>query len=140
MKKIYIGGTFDLLHSGHINLFRVAKKIADYVVVALNSDEFILEYKGKLPIIDYRGRKEMIESCRYVDEVVENIGGYDSKPAIERVAPDFLLHGDDWTGDAYLKQLGLDQQWLNERNITLLYTPYTEGISTTQIKQKISNY
>ncbi len=139
MKVIYIGGTFDLLHPGHIRLFQAAKKIAGFVVVSLNTDEFIKEYKGKPSAIDYQGRREMLESCRYVDEVIENIGGYDSKPAIERANPDFILHGDDWTGEAYLKQLGLTQDWLDEKNITLLYVPYTKGISTPEIKKRISN-
>lgn len=137
--KIYIGGTFDLPHVGHVRLFKTAKKIADVVVVALNTDEFVREYKGKSPIMSYQERKEIIESCKYVDKVIENVGGADSKISIEAEMPDFILHGDDWTGDSYLEQLGLTQDWLDFRNITLLYTPYCKITSSTKIKEKVFN-
>lgn len=137
--KIYLGGTFDIPHYGHIKFFETARKIAQTVVVALNTDSFVLQYKGKLPVMSYKERKEIIESCMYVSKVVPNAGGYDSSVTIEEVMPDYILHGDDWTGDAYLEQLGITQQWLDDRDITLLYTPYNKVTSTTNIKNIIKN-
>ena len=51
-KIVYTGGTFDLFHAGHVNFLKQCKKIGDQVVVALNTDEFIFDYKGKSPIIN----------------------------------------------------------------------------------------
>lgn len=66
-------------------------------------------------------------------------GGYDSRLMIERVMPDFILHGDDWIGDDYLAQLGVTEEWLESNGITLLYTPYNKTTSTTNIKNIIKN-
>ena len=94
-KIIYTGGTFDLFHAGHVNFLKQCKKIGDQVVVYSNTDEFIFDYKGKSPIINYEQRKEVLLSCRYVDDVIPNVGGQDSKPTIEMVQPDFIVIGSD---------------------------------------------
>lgn len=134
--KIYVGGTFDLFHSGHVNLLRRAKQHADIVVVALNTDEFNEQYKGKRPVMTLDERRAVLEACRYVDVVDVNTGGADSKPAILRHRPDFILHGDDWTGDSFLRQLGVTQEFLDDNGIKLVYVPYTKGVSTTDLKRR----
>lgn len=139
MKKIYLGGTFDIPHYGHIKFFEIAKKIADCVIVALNTDAFVLQYKGNLPVMSYMEREKIIKSCKFVDLVIPNTGGYDSKLSIDEMRPDYILHGDDWTGDDYLRQLGISQEWLDDRGITVLYTPYNKVTSTTNIKNIIKS-
>ena len=136
---LYTGGTFDLFHSGHVNFLYHCKKLSDRVVVSLNTDEFIEEYKGKKPILSYNDRKKVLQACKYVDYVAENIGGKDSKLSISSVNPDIIAIGDDWAKKDYYKQMGFTQKWLDENDITLLYIPYTQNISTTQIKSKILN-
>jgi glycerol-3-phosphate cytidylyltransferase len=132
----YIGGTFDILHPGHLELLKRAYHDFDYVMVALNTDEFCTEYKRK-PIMTYDERKTCLLACRYVTGVVKNTGGYDSKPSILRVGPTHIIHGDDWTGPEYMKQLGIDKEFLKKHNIKLKYYSYTKGISTTDlIKRK----
>lgn len=138
--KIYIGGTFDLFHHGHVELFRKAKKIADIVIVSLNTDKFNLQYKGKKPIMSLKERMIVVSACRYVDKVDINDGGADSKPAILRNKPDYILHGNDWVGDAYMKQLDVDSGFLKKHKIKLKYVPYTKGISTTELKMRIREY
>ena len=108
------------------------------VFVSLNTDEFIAEYKGKPPVMSYAERKTVLESCRYVDGVIENFGGVDSKPAIEMLEPDLIVIGSDWARRNYYAQMMFDQDWLDARGIGLLYLPYTTGISSTQIKQRLS--
>lgn len=135
--KIYIGGTFDLLHAGHIRLFKRAKKYADIVIVALNTDEFHKRYKGDYPILKLYERKKMLKACKYVDKVIVNIGNEDSKPAIIKVQPDFILHGDDWKGKSLMKQMGLTEAFLQQQGIKMVYLPYTKGISTTEIKKRV---
>lgn len=135
--KVYTGGTFDLFHSGHVNFLKRCQDIAGIngcVVIALNTDEFIFQYKKNKPILSYEQRKDVLQSCRYVDKVVENCGGADSKPAIEKCKPDVIAIGSDWARKDYYKQMQFDQDWLDERNISLIYIPYTKGISSTFIK------
>lgn len=139
MSIAYTGGTFDYFHSGHVNFLRQCKAIADVVVVSLNTDEFITQFKGKPPIMSYDERRKVLEGCRYVDKVIPNTGGADSKPAIISVKPDFIIIGSDWASKDYYKQMGFNQEWLDEQGIVLIYVPYTLGISTTQIKERLKN-
>jgi glycerol-3-phosphate cytidylyltransferase len=139
---VYTGGTFDLFHSGHVAFLKACRRIAGSegrVVVSLNTDEFIATYKGKPPVMSYAERKAVLMGCRYVDSVVENVGGADSKPAIENVIPDFIVIGDDWAKKDYYKQMQFTQQWLDDYAIQLCYVPYTLGISSTDLKARIVN-
>jgi glycerol-3-phosphate cytidylyltransferase len=136
-RKVYTGGTFDLFHAGHVNFLRQCYNIGDKVIVSLNTDEFIIEYKGKGPIYSYAERQELLCSCKYVDEVVPNIGGADSTIAIGLVRPDFIVIGSDWANKDYYAQMGFTQEWLDSMNIGLIYVPYTEGVSTSILKERI---
>lgn len=133
---VYTGGTFDLPHHGH---FRLLQRAYDFgrVVVGLNTDEFIFQYKGKAPIMSFDERKEILLACRWVDEVVPNYGGSDSKIAIDIVKPDYIIIGSDWARKDYYKQMDFSQDWLDERGIGLIYVPYTQGISSTDLKTRI---
>ena len=133
---VYTGGTFDLFHSGHARFLQRCAELGP-VVVSLNTDEFIEEYKGKPPVISYADREAVLLSCRYVDRVVPNTGGTDSKPSIEEVWPDIIAIGTDWARRDYYAQMGFDQDWLDERQIALIYIPYTQGISSTAIKERM---
>ena len=136
--KVYTGGTFDLFHSGHVNFLKRCQQIAGVdgrVVVALNTDEFIYDYKKKKPVLSFDQRKDVLESCRYVSEVVANVGGSDSKKTIEMVeSVDVIAIGSDWARKDYYAQMEFNQDWLDEKNISLIYIPYTKGISSTFIK------
>lgn len=138
--RIYAGGTFDLFHWGHVELLRRLKDMAGkdgQVIVSLNTDEFIEEYKGKKPVMSYDERKIVLESCRYVDEVVRNTGGSDSRPAILESDVDFVIVGTDWCERDYMKQMSFTREWLEQNNIGFGYIPYTSGISTTDIKKRL---
>lgn len=135
--KVYTGGTFDLFHAGHVNFLRECSKFGS-VTVALNTDEFIEAYKGKPPIMSFQERAEVLLACRYVDDVVPNFDGADSKTAIDWVAPDVVIIGSDWAVRNYYAQMGFTQSWLDQRGISLCYIPYTQGISSTDIKARIS--
>lgn len=136
--RVYTGGTFDLFHIGHLNLLKRCHEIAGIsgqVIVSLNTDEFIEQYKGKKPIVPYEDRKEILKSCRYVDCVMENYGGADSKESILTAQLiDIVAIGSDWARKDYYKQMQFDQDWLDEQGISLIYIPYTKGISSTYIK------
>ena len=136
MGVVYTGGTFDLFHAGHSIFLRRCAEFGD-VTVALNTDEIIEAYKGKPPVLSYADRSEVLSSCRWVDRVVPNIGGVDSKLSIELVKPDMIVIGSDWARKDYYKQMSFDQDWLDERGIGLAYIPYTQGISSTAIKERM---
>lgn len=133
---VYTGGTFDLFHYGHVNLLRRCSELGR-VVVSLNTDEFIYEYKKIKPVCDYEERRAVLLSCRYVDDVIPNVGGSDSKQAICSVDADIIAIGSDWARKDYYTQMGFTQNWLDEKGISLIYIPYTPKISSTLIKTKI---
>ena len=105
--------------------------------MSLNTDAFIEAYKGKPPVMSFDERKEVLLGCRDVDRVISNIGGADSKPAIELVMPDFIVIGDDWAKKDYYAQMQFTRKWLDDLEIQLVYVPYTPGISTTDLKKRI---
>lgn len=133
--KIYTGATFDCPHLGHVNFLRQCAILGD-VIVALNTDEFIKEFKGKPPLFTYDERRKLILKLPYVKEVVPNVGGQDSKITIEIVKPDIIAVGSDWAKKDYYAQMSFTQDWLDERNILLIYIPYTEIISTSEIRRR----
>ena len=134
--SIYTGGTFDLFHAGHAAFLKRCSELGS-VTVSLNTDEFIEAYKGKRPVISYEERQDVLLSCRWVFEVIPNYGGADSKPAIEMTAPDILAIGSDWARRDYYAQMGFTQDWLDNRGISLIYIPYTAGISSTAIRARL---
>ena len=138
--RVYTGGTFDLFHAGHVNFLKRCSEIAGIagqVIVSLNTDSFIQEYKNKQPVCNNQERYDVIASCKYVNQVIWNSGGADSKPAILSVKPDIIAIGSDWALKDYYKQMDFEQSWLDKLNISLIYIPYTQGISSTDIKTRL---
>jgi len=138
--RVYTGGSFDLYHSGHVRFLERCKTLAGddgQVIVSLNTDQFIKAYKGKGLVMNYEERKSVLLSCRYVDDVVANLGGADSRLAIDLARPDLVVIGSDWARKDYYSQMGFDQDWLDDRGIGLCYIPYTQGISSTDIKSRL---
>ena len=82
MKTVWCNGCFDILHPGHIELFKVARSLGDRVVVGIDSDEKVRRDKGPLrPINNLSFRKTMLESIRYIDLVLP----FDSKEELEQM-------------------------------------------------------
>lgn len=132
---VYVGGTFDLFHAGHVNFLRHAAAFGR-VTVSLNTDEFAAEYK-RPPVLTLTERTTVVEACRYVEAVVVNTGGANSRPAIEHVGPRYIAHGDDWESESLMKQMGVSDAWLAQRRISFLYVRYTAGISSSDIIERI---
>lgn len=136
MTVAYIGGTFDLFHYGHVALFRAAKERYDKVVVSLNTDQFVAQFKRQT-IMRLGERMEVVAACRYVDLVVVNWGCEDSKPAILEAGTTHFVHGSDWVGGSLMKQLGTTEEWFKEKGIEIVFLPYTATISTSDIIKRI---
>lgn len=141
MTIVYVGATFDLLHPGHLYVLRRCRELAGdgQVVVGLNTDEFVADFKGHAPVQDYLTRSEILSAIRYVDRVVPNVGGRDSRPTLTAVGPDIIAVGRDyWSPDdaRYCAQMGFDHEWLAEHGIRLVYLDWRPGYSSTRIREE----
>lgn len=133
----YCGGTFDLPHVGHARFFEWVKNRFGYVVVSLNSSEFVARYKGKAPVMTFGERKEVIEALRCVDAVVLNTGDEDSKPAILSVGATHIVNGSDWDQQRLMQQMCLTEEFLKQKNLTIALCPLARQFSTTELKERI---
>ena len=99
MSIVWCNGTYDILHPGHIQLFKVARSLGDRVIVATDTDEKIKKDKGfDRPVNDLCYRVAMLEAIRYID-VVHTFGSREElEGLIQMYNPDILLLGDDWQG------------------------------------------
>lgn len=123
MKKVITYGTFDLFHYGHLRLLKRAKSYGDYLVVAVSSDDFN-RMKGKEPIYPYEHRAKIVESIKYVDEVIPETSWEQKIDDIKNHNINIFVMGADWEGKFdFLKEY-----------CEVVYLPRTKNISTTEIK------
>lgn len=135
---IYTQGSFDIIHSGHMNLLRKCRLIAGKdgkVVVSVLSDRSYTKYRGYIPAKPFTERKRLIEDCKYVDEVIEG-DNEKTKDEIKKCNADLVVVGSDWATKNIYKQYDMDEETLNEK---LVYHPYTTGITSSMIKERIKN-
>lgn len=139
-------GTFDILHSGHLNLIRSCRQIAGKegtVIVGVNSDDFVLRYKKQSPVLNQGERESLLRALRDVDRVyshknpqqqyIEQALAIGSFLDVTR----FLIIGSDWATKDYFAQLGVTPSFFMDNDILLCYIPYTQGISSTEVKRKV---
>ena len=128
MKKVITYGTFDLLHYGHVNLLQRAKALGDYLIVAISTDEFNWNMKGKKCYFTYEERKRLVEDIRYVDLVIPEESWEQKVTDVDEYKVDTFVIGDDWEGKFdFLKD-----------KCEVVYLPRTPEISTTQIKKDLN--
>ena len=141
MKKYvrgYTTGVYDMFHIGHLNILKNAKRQCEYLVVGVSTDELVIEYKNKKPVIPYEDRAEIVSSVKYVDEVIPQIN-MDKLAAMREVNAEVLFVGDDWKGT---KKWNKIEAILQENGITVEYLPHTDGVSSTiltEFKEKQVN-
>mgnify|MGYP001174200355 CR=1 FL=1 len=136
MKKYKIGytaGTFDLFHVGHLNILKRAKSMCEFLIVAVSTDELVFEYKHHFPVIEFESRMRIVESIKYVDKVVPQINMNKKQAAIDNNI-DVMFVGDDWKNTEKWKTI---EKELNEIGVNVVFLPHTDGISSTDIKNKI---
>ena len=132
----YTQGTYDMFHIGHLNLLKHAKEKCDYLIVGVNTDELVKNYKEKSAIIPFEERIEIVSSIKYVDKVVA-CDTLDKKEAFKNHKFDILFIGDDWKGNARWAQTEKDLAQLGAR---LEYLPYTKNTSSTMLREKLAEY
>ena len=136
MKKVFVSGCYDLLHSGHVEFFRQASQYGD-LYVGIGSDDTILHYKGHRTLYDENERLFMVKAIRYVKDAFINVGNgiMDFIPTVDALKPDILVVNED--GDREEKR-----QFCKERGIEyiVLKRVPSEGLdahSSTSLKEQI---
>lgn len=127
----YTTGVFDMFHIGHLNILRRAKQLCDYLIVGVSTDELCLSYKHKLPVIKFEERVAILESIKYVDEVVPQINR-DKFEAWQHLNFDIMFVGDDWKGSQLFNQL---EEQFRSVGVEIVYFPYTHGVSSTMLRE-----
>ena len=139
MKKYNIGittGVYDLFHVGHLNLLERCKEQCEYLIVAVCDDDYVRNIKNKEPVFSLEERVRIIGALKCVDEVIvvsfEDVD--DKMGLLKKYKFDVLFSGDDWKGtERYPKT----EKQFAEVGASIEYLPYTQGVSTTQIKESL---
>ena len=126
---VFTNGCFDILHCGHLRVFQYARSIGNHVVVGVNSDDSVRQIKGSdRPIIGQSERKEMVESIRYVDEVII-FDELTPLRLIEEIKPDIIIKGEDWK----------NKPVVGSHIAEVKFVPIFNHYSTSKIIDKIRN-
>ena len=133
MKKYKLGytqGTYDMFHIGHLNLLRNARAHCEKLIVGINSDALVMQYKNKKPVIDESDRVAIVRELRCVDDVIicETL----KKTEIwEKIHFNAVFIGDDWKGNPRWIET---EKELAKYNAKVVFIPYTQGISSSIVR------
>lgn len=132
-KKVMTVGVYDLLHKGHVELYRRAKGLGDYLIVAAQDGDFILKYKPTAKVLNStEDRKYMIKSIRYVDEVITYT---DVDKIVQEVDFDVFITGPDQCHDGFQRAI----KWCEEHGKEHIVLGRTDGVSSSELKAKIAS-
>lgn len=141
-------GTFDVLHAGHVNFLHRASLMGSSLSVGVLSDRFVNYAKGEFPVFNQRERMEHVALTGFVDNVWleeghvetdedEGLVAVTHPDAILTYAPCTVAVGTDWLTRDYLSRLGISEQGLRDNGITVAFLPYTDGVSTSEIRSRL---
>lgn len=131
-RKVLTVGVYDLLHKGHVELYRRAKGLGDYLIVAAQDSDFILKYKPTAKVLNStEDRKYMIKSIRYVDEVITYT---DVDKIVQEVDFDVFVTGPDQCHAGFQRAI----QWCEEHGKEHTVLARTDGVSSSELKEKIA--
>ena len=131
-RRVMTVGVYDLLHKGHVELYRRAKGLGDYLIVAVQDGDFILKYKPTAKVLNStEDRKYMIKSIRYVDEVITYT---DVDKIVQEVDFDVLVTGPDQCHSGFQQAI----RWCQEHGKEHIVLGRTDGVSSSELKDKIA--
>jgi rfaE bifunctional protein nucleotidyltransferase chain/domain len=131
-KVVFTNGCFDLLHSGHIHLFREAKKKGDVFIVAVNDDTSIKKIKGtSRPIFPLKERIEILGAIEEIDYLT-SFSEETPQEIIAWLLPDVLVKGGDWRPEEVV-----GKREVEEAGGEVVIIPYLEGCSSSEIVKRI---
>ncbi len=132
-KVVFTNGCFDLLHSGHVYIFREAKKLGDVFIVAVNEDESVRRIKGESrPIFILEERLEVLEAIEDIDYLI-SFSEETPQRIIAALLPDVLVKGGDWAPEEVI-----GKREVEEAGGKVVIIPYLEGRSTSEIIDRIT--
>lgn len=131
MKTGIIAGNFDVIHPGYIYMFKEAKKVCDYLFIALHSDPTIERPEKIKPILSIIERAEILKSIRYIDEIKIYDTEQDLVRLLHKLKPDVRLLGDDYRGRIDYTGYGICPE--------VHFFSRDHGWSTTKFKNLIKN-
>ena len=123
-RRMYTSGCFDIFHYGHLNILKKTKELCDYLIVGVSTDELIEKEKGRLPVIPFHERINVVKAIKYVDEVIPQVDKNKQKVVYEYQI-DAISVGDDWKGRFPATSCPVE------------YFAYTENVSSTILKQTL---
>jgi rfaE bifunctional protein nucleotidyltransferase chain/domain len=131
-KVVFTNGCFDLLHSGHVHLFREAKKLGDVFIVAVNEDESVRRLKGESrPIFPLEERLEILAAIEAIDYLTSFSEDTPQK-VIAILLPDILVKGGDWKPEEVVGKKEVERA-----GGRVVIIPYLEGRSSSEIIDRI---
>ena len=129
MKKVITVGVYDILHIGHILLFKRAKELGDYLIVAVQNGDVVLKYKPNTNMIySTEERLYMVSTIKYVDEVIVY---RDIDKDLPNIDFDVFAKGPDQCHEGFQRA----EQWCKEHGKEVVVIPRTEGISSTLLRE-----
>ena len=134
-KIVYVGLAADILHEGHINILKIAKKLGT-VTVGLLTDQAIASYK-KIPVLNFRQREVVLRHIKFVKKIIPQ-HTLDYRPNLKLIRPDFVVHGDDWKVGVQKKIRNQVISILKNWGGKLIEPKYTKNISSSLIKTKLA--
>ncbi len=136
MKKYKIGflcGFFDPLHDGHIDIMRQAKEMCEHLIVAVGTDEFMMQRKHRETVLSYEQRVEIVSAIRYVDQVVPEID-LDKMKAYYQYHFDVMIAGEDHVSEPLYQEA---KKQLEALGIDTVFVPRRKNISSTLMREKM---
>ena len=131
MKKVLTVGVFDYFHLGHLRLFKNAKKLGDYLIVAVQDEDYILKTKPNTKIMySLEERKELVGALNVVDEVVVY---QDVDQIVKAVDFDIFAIGEDQNHEGFVRA----EKWCRDNGKSVVRMKRTQGICSSQIKNNI---
>lgn len=132
MSVVFTAGVWDILHIGHVNLLRRAKALGDTLVAGVLTDEAAERYKPR-PVMPFEQRLELVRALRMVDDVV-TVHDTNATPVLIELNADILVHGSDIS---HKPGWEIGQTWMRENGKQFVVLPYTEGVSSTRLKDAV---
>ncbi len=129
----YTTGVFDLFHVGHLRLLNRAKSRCDRLIVGVSTDELVVEYKRKKPVIPFEERAEIVSALKCVDEVVPQ-KHRDKVAAYHEIKFDIMFVGSDWKGSDLFNEV---ESELAGHGVDVVYFEYTSNVSSTSLQSTL---
>lgn len=127
----YMSGTWDLFHIGHLNMMKRAKQYCDFLVVGVHKDA---SHKGKDTFIPFEERMEIVRNVKWVDQVIPSLPEDSDVYKTGLVKYDMLFVGSDYKGTERFNRY---EEYFADKGVKIIYFPYTQSTSSTQIRNLI---